>query len=87
MKIAVIGSEGQLGVELMKDGERRGWSMLGLAHGDSFHPEERLIEIELFASVDAALTTCWYKGNGLDAVINTAAYHDMRKCKEHPIRA
>jgi len=71
MKIAVIGSTGQLGADLMKilsDGHE----VVGLAHKD--------IEV---ADYDSCLIL---KEHRPEIVINTAAFHKTDQCEEEPLK-
>ena len=71
MKIAVIGSTGQLGTDLMKilnDGHK----VIGLAHKD--------IEI---TDYDSCLIL---KEHRPDIIINTAAFHKTDQCEEEPLK-
>jgi dTDP-4-dehydrorhamnose reductase len=71
MRIAVIGSTGQLGTDLMKafQGEHE---VIGLTHQD--------IEI---TDYNSCLTLKKYS---LDVVINTAAFHKTDQCEEEPLK-
>lgn len=68
MRIAIIGSTGQLGTELRN---RLGEAAVPLAHAD--------IELTNSESVDAALSL-----PGLSAVINAAAYNLVDKAEDEP---
>ena len=72
-RIAVIGSNGQLGFDLMRTG-RPGDELVGLTHVD--------VEITDPASVERALTAV-----KPDVVINTAAFHKTELCEQEPERA
>jgi dTDP-4-dehydrorhamnose reductase len=71
MKIAVIGSTGQLGTDLMKT-LNDGHEVVGLAHND--------IEV---ADYDSCLILKKHKP---DIVINTAAFHKTDQCEEEPLK-
>jgi dTDP-4-dehydrorhamnose reductase len=71
MKIAVIGSTGQLGTDLIKTLEN-GHEVVGLAHKD--------IEV---ADYDSCLTL---KEHQPDIIINTAAFHKTDQCEEEPLK-
>ena len=72
MKIAVIGSTGQLGIDLMKT-LNDGHEVVGLAHKD--------IEV---ADYDSCLIL---KEHRPEIVINTAAFHKTDQCEEEPLKA
>lgn len=74
--IVVIGSTGQLGQELIRGCDEQGYAYCGLTH-DS-------IGVESMQSVQRALDGI---GVPVTAVINTAAFHDLQKCEEDPVRA
>jgi dTDP-4-dehydrorhamnose reductase len=71
MKIAVIGSTGQLGTDLVKT-LGAAHEVIGLTHND--------IEV---ADYDSCLTL---KKNQPDMVINTAAFHKTDQCEEEPLK-
>lgn len=71
MKIAVIGSKGQLGSDLV---QAIGGDVTGLDH--------TLVQVESYDSVKAALA-----GINPAVIINTAAYHNVGLCEEDPDRA
>ncbi len=71
MKIAVIGSTGQLGTDLVKTLEN-GHEVIGLAHKD--------IEI---TDLESCLIL---KEHRPDIVINTAALHKTDRCEEEPLK-
>jgi dTDP-4-dehydrorhamnose reductase len=72
MKIAVIGSTGQLGTDLMRTLEV-GHEVIGLTHND--------IEV---ADYDSCLIL---KEHQPDIIINTAAFHKTDQCEEEPLKA
>jgi dTDP-4-dehydrorhamnose reductase len=72
LKIAVIGSNGQLGSDLVNSFE--GLDSIGLTHDE--------IEITQEESVSACLDEI-----KPEVVINTAAYHDLKLCEAHPVMA
>lgn len=74
MKVAVIGSNGQLGSDLVKTFEQGGNEVVSLTHSD--------INIEDLSSVHKVLT-----GIKPEAILNTAAYHVVPKCEDDPVRA
>jgi len=74
MNVLVIGSNGQLGSDLLEESRRRGWPVTGLTHED--------IVVEDDASVRRALER--YKP---DVVLNTAAFHVVPTCEQDPLRA
>jgi len=71
MKIAVIGSTGQLGTDLIKTLEN-GHEVIGLAHKD--------IEI---TDHESCLIL---KEHRPDVIINTAAFHKTDQCEEEPLK-
>ncbi len=71
MKIAVIGSTGQLGTDLMKELEN-GHEFVGLTHKD--------IEV---SDYNSCFILKKYKP---DVVINTAAFHKTDQCEEEPLK-
>ena len=71
MKIAIIGSTGQLGTDLMKT-LNDGHEVIGLAHKD--------IEV---TDYDSCLIL---KEHRPDIVINTAAFHKTDQCEEEPLK-
>lgn len=70
MKIAIIGSNGQLGSDLV-DTLSQNHEVVALNHSD--------IEVTDIDSVKSALT-----GAKPDAVINTSAYHNVPICEQNP---
>jgi dTDP-4-dehydrorhamnose reductase len=72
MKIAVIGSTGQLGTDLTKT-LNNGHEVVGLTHND--------IEV---ADYDSCLIL---KEHQPDVIINTAAFHKTDQCEEEPLKA
>lgn len=74
MRVAVIGSNGQLGVDAAEAFRATGDTVLALSHDD--------IEIGNLDSVAAALT-----GAKPAVVVNTAAMHHVEKCEIDPERA
>ena len=71
MKIAVIGSTGQLGTDLMKT-LNVGHDVVGLAHND--------IEV---ADYESCLIL---KDHQPDVIINTAAFHKTDLCEDEPLK-
>jgi dTDP-4-dehydrorhamnose reductase len=74
MKIVVIGADGQLGTDIYKILKDTQHEIIGLTIED--------IEISKIDSVASALK----EARG-ELVINTAAYHNVEKCEQNPIRA
>jgi dTDP-4-dehydrorhamnose reductase len=72
MRIAVIGSTGQLGTDLIKTLEN-GHEVVGLTHND--------VEV---ADYDSLVIL---KEQQPDVVINTAAFHKTDQCEEEPLKA
>ena len=72
MKIAVIGSTGQLGTDLMKT-FKHGHEVVGLTHQD----------IEVTDHNSCILL----KEHRPDVIINTAAFHKIGQCEEEPMKA
>lgn len=70
--IVVVGSNGQLGSELVKAAERLTLACTPLTHAD--------VDIECTASVDGVLGSCW-QPSGPMTVINTAAFHNVDACE------
>jgi len=73
MRIAVIGSSGQLGSELMLEGKKLGHKMLGFKHTH--------IEVADASSLHPLMDA------QPDVVVNTAALHDLQKCERQPAKA
>jgi dTDP-4-dehydrorhamnose reductase len=71
MKILVIGSNGQLGWELVGLGSRRGWPILALDYP------------EIDITVPATLNAC-FASNRIDLVINAAAYTAVDRAESEP---
>lgn len=71
MKVAVIGSDGQLGADVVSAFTSRGDAVIQLTHAD--------IEISCLDSVKSALVE-----SDLDIVVNTAAMHHVEKCEQQP---
>lgn len=78
--VIVIGSNGQLGTELLKACDRYGLGCVGLTHDD--------LDIALFGlDYDQAaekLDRIAKDFTGPLTIINTAAYHDMAQCERNP---
>ena len=74
MKVVIIGSNGQLGTDLVEAFARRGYDVMGLTHQD--------IQVESVDSVRSVLRSI-----KPDVVLNTAAFHNVPKCEEDPARA
>lgn len=74
MKVAVIGANGQLGMDVVTEFQRNKAEVFPLTHGD--------IDIAVLDGARAAL--------GLikpDVIVNTAAMHNVEKCENEPSRA
>jgi dTDP-4-dehydrorhamnose reductase len=74
MKVAVIGADGQLGVDVVDQFTRSGDEVSSLTHTE--------IEISEIDSVSNCL-----KEIRPDVVVNTAAMHHVEKCEQEPQRA
>ncbi len=74
MRVAVIGANGQLGIDAAEAFAANGDTVVALTHDD--------IEIGISDSVAAAL-----KGAKPALVVNTAAMHHVEKCESDPERA
>ena len=74
MRIAIIGANGQLGVDLCSTLRAQGHIILPLTHKD--------IEVCDFAQVTAKLS-----GLAPEIVINTAAFHHLERCELDPTLA
>lgn len=74
MKVAVVGANGQLGTDLVDALGGAGIEAVPLHHAE--------IEVARLDSVEATLSS-----HRPDAVINTAAFHNMPACEEDPERA
>jgi len=74
VKIAVIGSNGQLGSDVCEAFRRNGDAVFGLTHSD--------LELTSPSSVEAALSACTP-----EFIINTAAMHHVEKCEADPAAA
>jgi dTDP-4-dehydrorhamnose reductase len=74
MKVAVLGSSGQLGTDVCAAFLQSGDDVSALAHSD--------IELTSSSSVDAALSA-----TKADFIINTAAMHHVEKCEADPVAA
>ena len=73
MKVAVVGANGQLGTDLVEALAGAGHVVVGLRHAD--------VEVADLDSVRAALAA-----HAPDAVLNTAAFHNMPDCEAEPER-
>ena len=73
MKVAVVGANGQLGTDLVDSLAGAGHEAVGLRHAD--------IEVADLDSARAALAA-----HAPDAVLNTAAFHNMPDCEADPER-
>lgn len=74
MKIAIIGANGQLGTDICLEFEKTNAELI------------RLTENEIDISDLPAVSAIFDKLRP-DVIINTAAYHNVDKCQENPIRA
>lgn len=74
MKIAVIGSNGQLGSDLVVAFTKNGDEVCALTHTD--------IEISDFDSVSRTLEELWPQ-----VIVNTAAMHHVENCEREPEKA
>lgn len=74
MKIAVIGSNGQLGADIVSVFNGHGDEVVSLTHSD--------LELSSLESV----RTCLWKNNA-GFVVNTAAMHHVDQCEQDPERA
>lgn len=75
MRIAVVGSNGQVGSEIVRAAHDAGLGTLSFAHQD--------LEVTDLASVERALSSL-REG---DVVVNTAAFHRTDECEDAPDRA
>lgn len=69
--VVIIGSNGQLGSDLVKIFQKSEWKVNSLTHSD--------IQVEDLDSVQKSLTQC-----EADWIINTAAYHKVDDCEKNP---
>lgn len=74
MKIAVIGSNGQLGNDLLAAFQAKGDEVVGLVHAD--------LEISDLQSVSRVLESV-----GPEVIVNTAAMHHVENCEKEPEKA
>ncbi len=74
MRIAVVGSNGQLGSDVVSAFSARGDQVVSVTHAD--------LELSDLDSVKACLTA----GNA-ELVVNTAAMHHVDRCEQEPERA
>jgi len=74
MKVAIIGSNGQLGSDLVKEFTQSGNDVVPLIHSD--------INVEDIQSVRKTLSNL-----KPEVILNTAAYHVVPKCEEDPNKA
>jgi dTDP-4-dehydrorhamnose reductase len=74
VKVAVLGSNGQLGSDVCTAFLRNGDQVIGLTHSD--------LEVTSASAVDAVLSTSMP-----EFIVNTAAMHHVEKCEADPIGA
>lgn len=74
MRIAIIGSNGQLGSDVCAAFAQNGDDVLGLTHSD--------VELTSGPSVESALSAA-----NPEFIVNTAAMHHVEKCEADPITA
>ncbi len=74
MKVAVLGSNGQLGSDVCAAFLRNGDQVLGFTHSD--------LEVTSASAVDAVLSASMS-----EFIVNTAAMHHVEKCEADPIAA
>jgi dTDP-4-dehydrorhamnose reductase len=74
MKVAVIGANGQLGIDIIHEFKQAGDDVSGINHCD----------VEIY-DIDSILRVL--KLIKPDMLINTAAYHNVEKCEQKPLRA
>lgn len=74
MRVAVLGSNGQLGSDVCAAFAENGDQVAGLTHAD--------VEVNSAASVDAALSAA-----EPEFIVNTAAMHHVEKCEADPVAA
>jgi dTDP-4-dehydrorhamnose reductase len=75
MRIAVIGSTGQVGTEIVAAARAAGCEVVPITHAECDVTDRR------------ALAHALQKVGSGDAVVNTAAYHRTDECEDHPDRA
>ena len=74
MKIAVIGANGQLGIDVVDAFTRNGDEVISFTHAD--------IELSEKESISARLTA-----SQPNIIVNTAAMHHVDKCEQEPAKA
>jgi len=74
MKVAVFGSNGQLGSDVCAAFTQNGDDVVGLTHAD--------VELTSATSVEAVLAAA-----NPEFIVNTAAMHHVDKCEAHPTEA
>lgn len=72
--VGIIGSYGQLGQDLVKTFDERGWKVIPITHNQ--------LQVESPDSINREL-----KDLKLDWVINTAAFHKVDECEQNPEKA
>src|SRR5262245_19876039 len=74
MKVAVIGANGQLGADICIAVERAGHELTPLTHQNI-----EILELQSVSDVLASVKP--------DAIVNTAAMHNVEQCEKEPLRA
>ena len=74
MKIAVIGANGQLGVDVVSAFRIKGYDVVGLTHSD--------VELSEIDSINRAL-----RDLRSQVIVNTAAMHHVENCEREPEKA
>jgi len=74
MKVAIIGANGQLGSDICREFSKTNHKIIELLQDD--------IEVSSLQSVSKVMDAV-----RPDILINTAAYHQVDKCQENPVRA
>lgn len=74
MRVAVIGANGQLGMDVVAEFQRSGEIVTSLTHED--------LDISSASEVSDALTAI-----RPSTIVNTAAMHHVEKCEQEPLRA
>jgi dTDP-4-dehydrorhamnose reductase len=74
MTVAVIGANGQLGVDVVAAFQKAGETTAGLTHAD--------LDISSLAGTRKVFGSVWPS-----VIVNTAAMHHVENCEEEPLRA